>query len=56
MFNPFTAPACQISGLKDARMRMQTVYFQSCNSSTSNVLNFDENGFTCQSEKEDKMT
>ena len=24
---PFTAPACKISGLKDARMRLQTVYF-----------------------------
>ena len=26
-FNPFTAPACKISGLKDARTRLQTVYF-----------------------------
>ena len=25
--NPFTAPACNISGLKDARTRLQTVYF-----------------------------
>ena len=25
--NPLTAPACQISGLKDARTRLQTVYF-----------------------------
>ena len=25
--NPFTAPACKISGLKDARTRQQTVYF-----------------------------
>ena len=24
--NPFTAPACKISGLKDARTRLQTVY------------------------------
>ena len=27
--NPFTAPACKIFGLKDARTRLQTVYFQS---------------------------
>ena len=25
--NPFTAPACTISGLKDAGTRLQTVYF-----------------------------
>ena len=25
--NPFTAPACKLSGLKDAQMHMQTVYF-----------------------------
>ena len=25
--NPFTAPACKISRLKDARTRLQTVYF-----------------------------
>ena len=25
--NPFTAPACKISGLKDARTHLQTVYF-----------------------------
>ena len=26
-FNPFTAPACKISRLKDAQTRLQTVYF-----------------------------
>ena len=26
-FNPLTSPACKISGLKDARTRLQTVYF-----------------------------
>ena len=26
-FNPFTAPACKISGLKDARTCLQTQYF-----------------------------
>ena len=25
--NPFTATACKVSGLKDARKRLQTVYF-----------------------------
>ena len=25
--NPFAAPACNISGLKDAGTRLQTVYF-----------------------------
>ena len=27
LFNPFTVPACQNSSLKDAWMRLQTVYF-----------------------------
>ena len=27
VFNPFTAPACKLSGLKDARARLQTVHF-----------------------------
>ena len=27
MFNPFTAPACKTSRLKDALARLQTVYF-----------------------------
>ena len=26
-FNPFTAPACKIAGLKYARTRLQTVFF-----------------------------
>ena len=25
--NPFTAPACKTSGLKDARTSLQTIYF-----------------------------
>ena len=29
--NPFTAPACKISGLKDSRTHLQTAYFQCCN-------------------------
>jgi len=27
VFNPFTAPTCKISGLKDARTRLRSVYF-----------------------------
>ena len=27
LINPFIAPACKISGLKDARTRLQTVHF-----------------------------
>ena len=27
LLNPFTAPACKFSRLKDARTRLQTVYF-----------------------------
>ena len=27
VFNPFNAPACNISGLKDARACLQTVHF-----------------------------
>ena len=53
-FNPFTASACKIFGLKDARMRLQTVYFWSYNTSTSNATRFDENPFSCQCEKENK--
>ena len=30
-FNPFAAPAYTISGLKDARTHLQTVYFLSSN-------------------------
>ena len=27
IINPFTAPACEISGLKDTQTRLQAVYF-----------------------------
>ena len=50
--NPFTAPACTISGLEDSRTRLQTVYFQSYNTSTFNARRFNANRFTCQYEKE----
>ena len=49
-FNPFTAPACKISGLKDARTRLQTVYFGPTTSSF-NAMCFEENSFICQCEK-----
>ena len=37
-FNPFTAPACKMSGAEDARTRLQTVYFQSDNTSTFSAM------------------
>ena len=45
IINPFTAPAGNISGLKDARTRLQTGY----------AISFDENTFTCQCEKGDRI-
>ena len=54
IISPFTAPACNISGLKDARTRLQTVYFPVLNTSTFNAVRFDENPFKCQYEKENK--
>ena len=52
--NPFTGPACNISGLKDARTRLQTVYFRAYDTSTGNAVRCDETPFTCQCEKQDK--
>ena len=47
--NPFTAPACNISGLKDARGRLQTVYFPVLyKTSTFNAVRLDGDPFTCQ--------
>ena len=43
--NPFTAPACKISRLKNARTHLQTVYFLVL--SISSAVCFDENPFTC---------
>ena len=55
-FNPFTAPDCNIFGLKDAWMAciQYFFFFQFYNTSTFNVMCFDENPPTCQSEKGDK--
>ena len=47
--NPFTAPACEIFGLKDARPRLR-----SYSTYTFSAKRFDEDPFTCQREKEDK--
>ena len=54
ILNPFTVPACKISGLKDAQTRLQTVYIPVLQQSTFNAMCFDENLFTCQCKKEDK--
>ena len=53
--NPSTAPACKISGLKEAWMGLQTVYiFSGPIATIFNDLHFDENHFTCYFEKENK--
>ena len=54
-FNPFTAPACKISRLKDARTRLQTYIFRSSGTSTFIAMRFDKNPLTHHCEKEDKM-
>ena len=53
-FNLFTAPACQISRLNDARTRLQTVYFSVLVTSILSAMSFDGDPVTCQGEKEDK--
>ena len=52
--NPFTAPACTISGLNDARKRLQTVYFSVLQHLFFNAMRFGGDPFTCQCKKEDK--
>ena len=52
--NPFAATACEISGLKDARTRLQTVYLAGPITPTSSAMRFHENPVTCQCEKENK--
>ena len=53
-FNPFTAPACTISGLNDAQTRQQTYMFRSYNTSTFNAMHFYENPFKSECEKENE--
>ena len=55
---PFTAPACKMSLVKDARKRLQTVYFPVlCSSSTFNARRFDEDSVArqCETEGEKKL-
>ena len=51
LVNPFIAPACKISGLKDADS-----IFSGPITSAFDAMRFDENPFTCQREKEDRNT
>ena len=44
--NPFTAPCCKTSGLKDGLMRLQEFIFRSYRPSTFNAVRFDQNPFT----------
>ena len=47
-FNPFTAPACKISGLKSAHIHACKQYVSwSCNKSTFSIVRFDRSPFTC---------
>ena len=52
--NPFTAPVCNISRLKDAGTCLQTSIFSGPVTSTVNAVRFDESPFTCQCEEGDK--
>ena len=52
--NPFTAPACTISGLKDALTCLQMVSFSGAVTLTFSAMCFDESPFTYQCDKEQK--
>ena len=50
--NPFTAPVCKMSGLKDHEtVSPANSKFLSCNTSTFNAMRLDEDPFTCQCKK-----
>ena len=53
--NPFTAQACEISGLNDAHMHLQTVYFPVLYFITSffSAMQLNENPFTHQCGKKE---
>ena len=53
-FNPFTAPACKISGLKDARTHLKNSIFSGPIASPFSVMRFGENPLQGQCEKENK--
>ena len=46
LFNPFTAPACKISGLKHAQMRLQNSIFSTPVTSIFSAVHCDESPFT----------
>ena len=47
-FNPFTATACKVSGLKRAHIHACKQYnWRSCNKSTFNTVHFDSSPFRC---------
>ena len=52
-FNLFTATTCKISELTDARKRLQTVHFPSCNIYFQ-FLHFHDHPSTCQCKKKKK--
>ena len=54
--NPFTAPTCKISGLKDARTDTpaNSRIFRSYDTPTFNIMHFDENPFKRHCEKKTK--
>ena len=54
IINPFTAPACKISGLKDARTRLKNSIFSGLRTNLLkkfSAMCFDENPFTSQCKK-----
>ena len=53
VLNPFTAPACKIPGLTDARTQKQCV-FRSHNTSAFSATRLDENPFTYANAKNKK--
>ena len=57
-FNPFTAPACQMSGLKDAWTHLQNGRFSGPITHLLSVIirSLDENPFTSKCEKDSKKT
>ena len=51
-FNPFTAPACKISGLKCGHVHACKQYIRwSYKKSTINTVHFNTNNFTCSCER-----
>ena len=56
VINPFTSPACKISGLKDVRIEAPSnIYiFRSYNPPTFNATRFEENPFTCHCKKQNR--